>query len=198
MARTVNPVEHAARRGALLDAAAACFAEKGFDGTRTADIVARAGTSTGNLFHYFPSKQALVVGLLDRERDETAAYLDDLLVRDDPRAALDELLGTVIELAADPGYSALALEISAAAHRSGEIAERVGRNDSELRTAIATLVDRARDCGQVAATGDVAELASWVALLVDGLFARVGVDPTFDPRSHAARLTAVVSGLLDG
>lgn len=52
------------RRAALLRAALIEFNEKGFHGASTRSITARAGMSTGLLFHYFPSKEALYVELV--------------------------------------------------------------------------------------------------------------------------------------
>ncbi|MBP5144114.1 TetR family transcriptional regulator, partial [Pseudomonas chlororaphis] len=41
--RPANPLQREAKRTALLDAAAQCFAEAGFVATRTADICSTAG-----------------------------------------------------------------------------------------------------------------------------------------------------------
>jgi AcrR family transcriptional regulator len=49
-----------ARAEELRDAALALFVEKGFDGTLTEEIAARAGVSKGTLYLYFPSKEALL------------------------------------------------------------------------------------------------------------------------------------------
>ncbi|MCC6223509.1 MAG: TetR family transcriptional regulator [Thermoleophilia bacterium] len=194
--RTVDPIKHAARRGEILDAAAACFAARGFDGARTADIAAAAGTSTGNLFHYFAGKRELIVALIDRELDETASYLSDLEARDDPLAALLELLDVVVALAADANAAALALELSAAAHRDAVLAELVSRNDRELRRGIERLVRRAQDAGAIPDRLEPALAATWIAALLDGLFARVAVDPDFAPATQAATLRGIVERLL--
>lgn len=50
----------------LLDATAATIAERGLDNTTTNHIAETAGVSIGSLYQYFPDKQALVEGLLDR------------------------------------------------------------------------------------------------------------------------------------
>lgn len=50
----------------LLDATATTIAERGLDNTTTNHIAERAGVSIGSLYQYFPDKQALVEGLLER------------------------------------------------------------------------------------------------------------------------------------
>jgi len=55
---------------ALLDAARAVFAEQGFDKTSIADLVERAGSSVGSLYHHFGSKSDLFLALWQRHHDE--------------------------------------------------------------------------------------------------------------------------------
>jgi len=52
-----------ARRNEILDAALACFLEHGVDGVTIADIRARAGATTGSVYHFFASKDAIVGAL---------------------------------------------------------------------------------------------------------------------------------------
>ena len=55
---------------ALLTAASAEFAERGFDGTSIRDIAARAGVSLSALYHYYPGKHALLAAILDEGMDD--------------------------------------------------------------------------------------------------------------------------------
>jgi AcrR family transcriptional regulator len=48
----------------LLDAAAACFVEKGYDAATMTEIAARAGASIGSLYQFFPTKEALALALV--------------------------------------------------------------------------------------------------------------------------------------
>ena len=61
------------RVAALLDAGAALFAEKGYDGTTMTEIAERAGAAIGSLYQFFPSKQALAEALFDRFAERAAA-----------------------------------------------------------------------------------------------------------------------------
>ncbi|WP_230474766.1 TetR/AcrR family transcriptional regulator [Dyella monticola] len=60
------------RVAALLDAAGACFVEKGYEGTTMTEVAARAGAAIGSLYQFFPTKEALARALL--EEYAQAAY----------------------------------------------------------------------------------------------------------------------------
>ncbi|MGW6375487.1 TetR/AcrR family transcriptional regulator [Rhodococcus sp. NPDC055112] len=196
--RTVDVAARAAKRTALMDAAARCFAERGYSATRTADICSGAGMSSGNLFHYFPTKHAVLLALVERDGEQTGEAMTDLAQADDPLAGLLSLLDEVCGLAGDPVYSGLALEISAVAHRDEEVAARFKANDHTFRCGLATLVERASDAGQLSTDLTPEHAATWLAALVDGMFARVAADPDFDPAAQAPILRRIVTQLLAG
>jgi AcrR family transcriptional regulator len=52
------------RRNALVQAAFRQIAERGFEGLRTRDIAAQAGVNIATLHYYFPSKEALIRGVV--------------------------------------------------------------------------------------------------------------------------------------
>ena len=52
------------RRGEILDAALAVFAEKGYTGGSMREIAARVGVSEPALYRYFPGKEALFLALV--------------------------------------------------------------------------------------------------------------------------------------
>jgi len=54
------------RRAQLLDAALRLFAEKGFSATTIADISVEAGSAHGLIYHYFKSKDELLLAVLER------------------------------------------------------------------------------------------------------------------------------------
>ncbi|MCL4394362.1 MAG: TetR/AcrR family transcriptional regulator [Chloroflexi bacterium] len=63
MARTPKAVED--RREQIMDAALRVFAEKGFARATNKDIADEAGITPGLIYHYFPSKQALLQAIVD-------------------------------------------------------------------------------------------------------------------------------------
>ncbi|MBN2467138.1 MAG: TetR/AcrR family transcriptional regulator [Deltaproteobacteria bacterium] len=52
------------RKKAILDAAAALFAERGFAATPTAEIARRAGVAEGTIFHHFKNKDELLFNIV--------------------------------------------------------------------------------------------------------------------------------------
>jgi len=52
------------RREQLLEVAARLFAQRGLEGTTTKDIAREAGVSPGLLYHYYPSKEDLLVAVV--------------------------------------------------------------------------------------------------------------------------------------
>jgi AcrR family transcriptional regulator len=55
-----RPPARADRRASILDAALRCFVERGFHGTAMPQIAERGHIAAGTIYHYFPSKEALV------------------------------------------------------------------------------------------------------------------------------------------
>jgi len=63
--KTSSPrVPAAVRRASIIRAAASIFGEKGFSGTKTREIAARAGVSEALIFQHFPSKEDLYAAIL--------------------------------------------------------------------------------------------------------------------------------------
>ncbi|KOF14227.1 TetR family transcriptional regulator [Ensifer adhaerens] len=194
--RKIDPEKHAARRQVILDAAIACFSRKGFHGTSTAEICAEAGMSPGNLFHYFPTKHAIIAAIVEEERQETAEFFRELHEAPDLFAALLGFMDVVLRLAADPVYSSLALEIAAEAMRDERIGELVAANDAELRAALFALIKAAHERGQMDAAVSPEAGARWLAAIIDGIFGRIAVDPGFKPIEEAPMLHLLLTRFL--
>src|SRR6266536_1439809 len=75
MARTLDPVAHALRRDAFVDAAQRLIQVKGYEQTSLQDVLDEADTSRGAFYHYFRSKEALLEAVVDRMADGATATL---------------------------------------------------------------------------------------------------------------------------
>lgn len=75
---------------ALVEATARILVKEGFDKASTNRIAEAAGVSVGSLYQYFPSKEALVVAVIERHNQESMRVV---------RAALAEIVMQPIEQA---------------------------------------------------------------------------------------------------
>ncbi|SDM25861.1 TetR/AcrR family transcriptional regulator [Allokutzneria albata] len=176
MARTVDPAKYEAKRLLILDAAAECFARKGFERTTTADICARAGISSGSLFHYFPNKRSVFVAIFELDGRQHTELLDRAGRTEDPVAGLLEVVDGLVRPLSDPSAPGLVTEVAAQAARDPELAEVLVRNEIRLREGLAGLLRRAAEAGRIDPGLAPERAAGWIAALVDAAFARVSVD----------------------
>jgi len=98
-----------ARPDEVLDAALDLFITKGFAATRVEDIARQAGLSKGAVYLYFPSKEALMEGLVRRAVAPIASLALHQLegVEGDPRLAISATLRMVAGKLADPRLIAI-------------------------------------------------------------------------------------------
>jgi len=90
MARIVNETAHAARRNAILDAAQRAVETVGYEQMAIADILSELKISSGAFYHYFDSKPALLLALVERMGDQVEQLVMPIV--QDPRpGALDKL-----------------------------------------------------------------------------------------------------------
>ncbi len=64
----ISPARKEERRQQILHAAIACFAKRGFHETTIQDICAEAGLSTGAVYSYYRSKDAIIAALAEQGR----------------------------------------------------------------------------------------------------------------------------------
>jgi len=98
-----------ARPDEVLDAALDLFMEKGFAATKVEEVAQRAGISKGTIYLYFPSKEALMEGLIKRALSPIAlkavSAIDTLNV--DPRMILKMVGGIIAKNMSDPRIMAI-------------------------------------------------------------------------------------------
>ncbi|MFD2570477.1 TetR/AcrR family transcriptional regulator [Spirosoma soli] len=71
-----------------MQAALQLFVQYGFHGTPTSRIAQEAGVSNGTLFHYFKTKEDLVIALYNKVKNDLSQYL---LIDVDPNASVKSL-----------------------------------------------------------------------------------------------------------
>ena len=98
-----------ARPDEVLDAALDLFIEKGFASTRVEDIAKRAGISKGAVYLYFPSKEAILEGLVRRAILPLATHALGFIenYEGDPRLVLTMVMKMVAGKLAEPRLLAI-------------------------------------------------------------------------------------------
>jgi AcrR family transcriptional regulator len=186
-------VTAAETRERLLRAAADVFAQRGYDGTRVADIAATAGVSNGALYAHFASKAELLVAALH-------AYgrplLANLLVAD-PHRSITELLvaiGRWLPRRRDArGY--LIVEALVAARRDEDVARPMRDYVAERADWIAELVRVAQTGGELDRALSPDALAHFCLLLAMGSALVTPDLHVVDDQEWAALLSRVVTAL---
>lgn len=176
------------RRIEILETAARLFAERGFHATSMRDLCAALGMSPGNLYHWFPSKQAIIAAFVEADRRDTAARLAALATAGDLATEAAPLLISYVSSATDAEIR-LFLEIYAGALRDPELAPLVRSADAEARGGLAGLL---RDAG----IAEPQATATVVIALIDGLVTRRAIEPRRDLAELAGPVGAAISALL--
>lgn len=88
------------RPGQLLDAATACFDERGYDETSVQQIAVRSGVSVGTVYRYFDSKEHLLEAIHHRFHDGLAGAFDTAAARLAERVDAGEDLTATMALGA--------------------------------------------------------------------------------------------------
>jgi AcrR family transcriptional regulator len=160
-------------REKLLESASALFYEEGIGATAVDDVVRAAGVSKPTLYAHFGSKSELVAAVLARRH---AARVEELAaIEGGPLAVFAWLEGFY---AREGARGCAFLNAAAELPEPGPGRDAAAREKAWLREELAR---RAREAGARAPE----RLGSQLALLVDGVAARVVVD------GHAAAPTAL-------
>ena len=180
-------------RARLLSAAADVFAERGYDGTRVADIAAVAGVSNGALYAHFGSKAELLAGALHAHGRRVLA---EALAADPDRSVTEVLLdiGRWLPRRRDArGY--LIVEALVAARRDEALAGRMRDYVGERAGCLGALVQVAQRDGELDPALSPDALAHFCLLLAMGS-ALISPDlHAVDEQDWTELLTRVVAGL---
>lgn len=185
MTRRANTQLKSDRRAEILAAAQRCFVRDGFHGASMQDICAEAGMSAGNLYRYFPSKEALIAGIAERDRAEVGRQFASADLSQGPFAVLEGLARH--HFAARPSEQVLlCTEVMAEARRHPEIA-RISRSfDADVRKWLLDLLRAAAARGDIPADVDLAAVVTMLMVIADGVWWRRALDPNFDPKAMLA------------
>ncbi|TWH09816.1 TetR/AcrR family transcriptional regulator [Rhodococcus rhodochrous] len=179
MARTVDPELRARRRTAIIDSAAALFAEHGFDATPVTAIAKAAGVSSGTVFHYFGDKRGVFRAIFEQGLPETRALVERHRDADDPLEALLDMVAELVGQATDPAAGGLVVEVIRQVGHDPALAEILDEDDGIVLEGLTHLLRRAGD--RIDPSLDPVATATWISAIKDSAFLYADNPAAVDP-----------------
>ena len=192
--RRANAQLQSDRRAEILDAAQRCFSRSGFHQASMQEICAEAGMSPGNLYRYFPSKEAIIAGIAERNRAEAAANFAGVARAPNFFEGLAALARQ--HLVENDDDVALCAEIMAESRRNREVARLHREIERDIKAGLIDMLKRGAARHEVAADLDFEGAADMLLVLSDGMSWRRSADPEFKPAAVLPMLMHMVRCLL--
>jgi AcrR family transcriptional regulator len=185
------------RRATILAAAERAFVRYGFHAATMTQVADEAGMSAGNLYRYFPSKEAIVEGLCLNDQVQRSEAFAALTSAQDLKAAMREMLREQV-LKKSPAKAQMIVEIWAESGHNARVAEFTRQLDRDVLEGLSELVELAKRRGAAAASLDARFAARVLFTLVGGLFKRKAAEPNFDVEAEFAMALGVFEALFAG
>ncbi len=183
------------RRRAILDAAVTVVVERGYAAARVSDIAKRAGTSTGTVHYYFPTKVDVLDAALQHASERShARHRAELAALNEPSEQLLRLIDLQIPDADVADEWSIWLEFWNEARRRDELRDRNHEIYTRWVGMIETIVRKGQRQGQFSLDVDPADFALRFAGLFDGLGLQVLLQPSLENRW---RLRAALRGVVE-
>lgn len=148
------------RRRALVAAAFGQIAERGFEGLRTREVAAEAGVNIATLHYYFPTKEALIRGVVAHAMDRFRSTLAPHGSPDDQLA--NHLKAVRALLRKEPEIAAVMGELALRSARDASLARIMRQSNDGWHRTLRALLHRAARAGHVALALDNDEAAALI------------------------------------
>ncbi|QIB34097.1 TetR/AcrR family transcriptional regulator [Ancylobacter pratisalsi] len=164
-------------RRRVLDAAIACFIRNGFHGTSMQEICKAAEMSPGALYRYFPSKDAMIIAIVEEERAARSSLLACLDSAPSFVAGLTAMGEALFSGAMPMVCVELAPEISAEAARNPALKAKFDEVEAEMNGAIRAALVAAQARGEADPSLDADAALLMINAIGDGLLLRNRLNP---------------------
>jgi TetR/AcrR family transcriptional regulator, cholesterol catabolism regulator len=155
------------RRDQVVESAARVFAERGYDQTSVHQLTEAMGLASGGLYHYFASKQQLLIEICDQLMDPLLEQARVLLASaDEPDEQLRALVRLWVAHVVEHRDHMLVFQQERHLIESGERWRKVRASRKAFERLAATALERARPAGDghlalLALLGMVNHTAQW-------------------------------------
>jgi AcrR family transcriptional regulator len=187
-----------ARKQQIVDAAFLCFARKGFHPTTMQDICAEAELSSGAVYRYFESKEAIIQSACDASQ---AASDVDMLGRSlserDTRLLLKGLVETFFSRFDEPGAEVVnrsMLQLWAEAAVNPRIRESHGERFKVIKDGMLGVVREAQRRGDFNPALSTEAIGIAMHAMYDGFRLQKANDPTLDTHAYTEVVVAMLTG----
>ncbi len=184
------------RKRQILAAAAVCFARRGFHGATMPEICAEAKLSPGTVYRYFRSKDDLIEALVEQDRAESLELITFIGRTSDIPTAIGRAVDEALAAVDDPAAAAVYLEVGAEAARNPRIAAIVRRHDQSVTGALADLLRRGQERGEISSTIEPHLTAEMISAVIDGVITRKALVPEIELSRYAPAVKTVIATLL--
>lgn len=179
-------------RQRVLDAAAAVFAECGFEGARMIEIARAAGLSVGAIYNHYASKAELLAAVVERHGVDD---ISRLLTGDTPTGVLDLIAKLGHELGRGQPAAPLLAEVILAGRRDAEVGRILLQEFAGREELMADFLRFGQSTGDVTPEIDPAVVARFCLMLGLGSLMIQALDlPGTDPVAWASFINRLVDG----
>jgi AcrR family transcriptional regulator len=182
------------RRQQILDAAAACFARRGFHQTTMQDICGEAELSPGAVYRYFTSKEEIIQAMCSHGHKDDQELIHGAMAAGDTLAVFNELIRIFFTGVEDRELCVLTIELSAEARRNEFIAESIREGNNSVLTPLRELVVQAQARGEIDPGLDAASVANVMLGVYQGLVLQKLQTPEIDVERYSETVRALFGG----
>jgi AcrR family transcriptional regulator len=147
----LKPEELESRRNEIIEAARRCFLRHGFHQTTTDEICREAAITPGGLYHYFSSKEEIIVAVIQRSARNTAEGMRALIEQSDSAQTAFRGIGAMFfQAMTDPdvdNITRLEMEIWNESLRNEKLAEISKSGWALRRRMLAALIEKGIEDG---------------------------------------------------
>jgi TetR/AcrR family transcriptional regulator, repressor for uid operon len=194
--RGVRAEKREAQVNRILEAARTCFVQSGFRGASMHDICREAGMSPGALYRYFPSKEALIEAIAERDRVNDLRNLAQIGAGP---TLIDGFVNSVMNHFKDHharGMGPLFTEIRAESMRNETVAACCQKTEGEFIKIFNAFLTQAKAGGQIDPVADISAIVPMMMALGEGMMLSDVIGQGVDPVDVEKILRAMAEAIL--